>query len=221
MEIWLDTSDLELVQLADEMGILHGVTTNPSIVAKAKIGFEPLLQSLLKLQKGPVTAQVTAQEAKEMASQGKALHEFSSRIIVKVPVTKEGLKAIRILKLEGISVMATTVFDLNQVVLAARAGADYIAPYFSSICESDIAGFESFQSMLRFLQRYEYPAKLLAASLKSAEHVKQIAEIGADAVTLNKEVFSSLIDNNLETMKRIDRFAQDWAKAPIQPTLFS
>jgi transaldolase len=130
MEIWLDTAELDLVQTAKEMGILHGVTTNPSIIAKSKMGMEDLLEKLLQMQPGPVTAQVTAEEAPEMVKQGSSLRQFSNRIIVKVPVTTEGVKAIYGLKLLQIPVMATAVFDSNQVLLAAKAGAAYNAPYF-------------------------------------------------------------------------------------------
>ena len=115
--------------------------------------------------------------------------------------------------------MATTVFDLNQVLLAARAGAQYIAPYFSTICELEMTGFDQFKLMLHVLKQHRYPAKILAASLKSGEHVRECAEIGADAVTLNKEVFLSLIGNHPETMKRVERFSKDWETAAARKSL--
>jgi transaldolase len=219
MEIWLDTAELDLIESANAMGILHGVTTNPSIVAKSKMGLEDLLEKLLKIQSGPVTAQVTANEAPKMIEQGEALYRFSNRIIVKVPVTKEGLKAIHALSLKKIPVMATAVFDSNQVLLAARAGATYIAPYFSSICEMDMSGMDQFKAMFILLERYKYPAKLLGASLKSAEQVRQCSELGTHAVTLNKDVFLSFIENNPETLKRVEKFSKDWQTAKERKTL--
>lgn len=219
MEIWLDTADLDLIESAKSMGILHGVTTNPSIVAKSKIGMEELLEKILQVQNGPVTAQVTALDASKMVEQGRELYHFSNRIVVKVPVTKEGIKAIYSLSAEKIPVMATAVFDLNQVLLGAKAGAVYVAPYFSSMCELEMSGFDQFKSMAALLNRYQYSTKIIAASLKTAEQVRECAEIGTHAVTMNKDVFLSFIDNHPETMKRIDRFSKDWQTAQARKTL--
>jgi len=219
MEIWLDTAEFELVQYAKEMGILHGVTTNPSIVAKSKMALEELLIRLLEIQSGPVTAQVTVDAAAKMIEQGEALYHFSDRMVVKIPVTQEGIRAIYCLSLKKIPVMATAVFDANQVLLAARAGATYIAPYFSSMCDLDISGFEQFKAMLSLVERYKYTSKILGASLKSAEQVKQCAEMGVHAVTLNKEVFLSFIHNHPETMKKIDKFSKDWKTAKERRSL--
>lgn len=213
MEIWLDTAEIDCIQNANDMGILHGVTTNPSIVAKSKWALEELLEIVLQVQKGPVTAQVTAQKAPEMIHQGEALAQFSPRIVIKVPVTQEGLKAIYALSSQNKPVMATAVFDLSQVLLAAKAGAQYIAPYFSSICELEMSGLDQLKSMHQLLARYKYPSKLLAASLKSAEQVRQCLEMGIDAVTLNPEVFAMFIDNHPETLKRVERFSKDWKGA--------
>lgn len=219
MEIWLDTVDFDLIESAKAMGVLYGITTNPSILAKSQLRVESLLDKILHIQNGPVTAQVTAADSAKMVLQGEDLYKFSNRIIVKVPVTQEGLKAIHILKAKNIPVMATAVFDLGQVLLAAKAGATYIAPYFSSICELDMSGFDQFKSMSTLLERYQYPAKIIAASLKSAEQVRQCLEIGTQAVTLNKEVFSSFIENHPETTKRLDKFSKDWQAAQKPMTL--
>ncbi len=213
MEIWLDTADLALVAEAKQMGILYGVTTNPTIVAKSKMGIEELIEKMLQLQEGPITVQATAQEAPKMIEQGEAIYQFSNRLVVKVPVTVEGLKAIYALSQKKIPVMATAVFDSNQVLLAAKAGATYIAPYFSAICDLDMSGIDQFQAMLKLLKRYQYPSKILAASLKSAEQVRQCMELGTDAVTLNKEVFLSFIANHEETMERLNTFQKDWKTA--------
>ncbi len=220
MEIWIDTANLDLIEQAKQMGILYGVTTNPSIVAKSNLSLEDLLEKILAIQEGPVTAQVVARDALKMVEQAESLYKFSNRIIIKVPVTKEGLKAIYELKLKQIPVMATAVFDSNQVLLAARAGALYIAPYFSTICELDMSGVAQFKQMFHLLERYKYPSKLLAASLKSAEQVRECLESGAHAVTLNEEAFLSLIEDNPETLKRVERFEKDWKGAKAGKALF-
>ncbi len=219
MQIWLDTVDLGLIQQAKAMGILYGVTTNPSIIAKSKLTLEENVEKILHLQKGPVTVQVTAEDSPGMIHQGEALFGFSNRIIVKVPVTPEGLKAIYALSQIGIPTMATAVFDANQVLLAASSGAVYIAPYYSRICEADIDGIEALKSMLRLLHRYNFSSKLLAASLKSAEQVRQCAEMGAHAVTLNEKVFHLFVEENPLTRQSIDRFAKDWTDAKERRSL--
>lgn len=219
MEIWLDTVDLPLIEEAVSMGILHGVTTNPSIIAKAKKPLEEILETILAVQKGPVTAQVTAKTAPQMIRQGESLFSFSNRIIVKVPVNSEGLKTIHSLSKSGIPVMATTVFDENQVLLAAKAGAVYIAPYFSRICENDIGGIETVKAMMRLLNRYENRSKLIAASLRTAEQVKECVELGAHAATLNEIVFKALIDEHPMTKLSIQKFLKDWEGAPERRSL--
>jgi len=218
MQIWLDTVDFSLIEKARQMGILYGITTNPSIAAKSNMHLEDLLEKLLAIQNGPVTAQVTANEASRMIIQGEALFNFSNRIIVKIPATGEGFKAIHALS-PRIPTMATAVFDVNQVLLSAKAGAAYIAPYYSRICEADIDGIEAIRAMLGLLQRYGFSSKLLAASLQSPEQVKELAEMGAHAVTLKEDVFRSFIGDNPLTLQSLDRFALDWAQAKQRRSL--
>ena len=204
MEIWLDTANLESISEAESLGVLAGVTTNPTIVAKSSMPIEKLLEKILLRQKGPVTAQVTADQSTQMVTQAKDLFRLSNRIIIKVPVTREGLKAIYLLSQEKIPVMATAIFDTNQVLLSARAGASYIAPYYSRICEAEIDGILAMKEMLKMLHRYQFPAKLIAASLKTPEQVKECAEMGCHAVTLNEKVFAKLIENHPSTMEAIN-----------------
>lgn len=213
MEIWLDSVDFELIKKAQNLGILSGVTTNPSIIGKADRSLEEVLETLLRIQPGPVTAQVTASDAEAMAKQAKDLHQFSDRIIVKIPVTREGIEAIHSLKKQNISTMATAIFDLNQILLASRAGASYVAPYFSRICEEDMNGLDSVKHMLMLIARYQFKSKFMAASLRSAEQVRECAQMGADAVTINAKVFNELIEDHPMTMQAIDKFKKDWAGA--------
>jgi transaldolase len=212
MQIWLDSARLEPIQKAAQMGLLYGVTTNPSIVSKSQMSLEDLLGKILQIQKGPVTAQVTAKEGAEMVRQAEALFQFSPRIMVKIPVTVEGLKAIRALS-PKVPTMATAVYDLNQVLLAATAGASYIAPYYSRICEADIDGIEVIRSMLHLLERYKFSSKLIGASLSSCEQVKELALMGAHAVTLKEDVFESFIQDNPLTLEALSRFDSDWKRA--------
>jgi transaldolase len=213
MEIWLDTANLITVQKAQQMGILHGVTTNPAIAARSKVALEDLLQSLLKAQSGPVTAQVVASLADEMVKQGEALAAFSERIIVKIPVIREGLQAIHTLTQKKIPVMATAVFDINQTLLAARAGATYIAPYFSHICEEDQDGINEMRAMVQMIQHYGYSSKIIAASLRSTEQVRECCTLGIDAVTLNEKLFEEYIEDHPLAIKALARFDREWKTA--------
>lgn len=213
MQIWLDSADVGLIEKARDLGILFGVTTNPSIIAKAEWPLEEVLEKILRLQTGPVTAQVTAPDAAAMIGQAEALHRFSERILIKIPVTQEGLKAIRALAGKKIPTMATAIFDLNQILLAASAGASYVAAYFSRICEEDMNGFESLKQMLRFLNRHHFSSKFMAASLRSAEQVRECADMGADAVTLNEKVFKEFVEDHPMTVQAVDKFTKDWAHA--------
>jgi len=218
MQIWLDTADLPLIEKAQKMGVLYGVTTNPSIVAASKKPLEDLIEQVLQIQKGPMTVQVTASKAAEMIRQAEALHGFSDRIIVKVPATEAGFETIHAIS-GKIPTMATAVFDVNQVLLSAKAGASYIAPYYSRICEADIDGIEAIRAMLGLLKRYGFSAQLLAASLRSPEQVKELAQMGAHAVTLKEDVFMSLIEDNPMTAECIGRFTHDWRQAPTPRSL--
>jgi transaldolase len=218
MQIWLDTAELPLIEKAANMGILYGVTTNPTIVAECKLLLEDLIEALLKIQKGPLAVQVTASDAKTMIRQAEALHQFSGRIVVKIPVTEEGLMAIHALS-PKIPTMATAIFDVNQALLSAKAGAAYIAPYYSRICEAEINGIDAIREMLGFLQRYSFPSQLLAASLRSPEQIKELAQMGAHAVTLKEDVFNGLIENNPQTVQSVNRFAQDWDRAKSRRSL--
>jgi transaldolase len=217
MEIWLDTTDIPTIKKAKRLGILHGVTTNPSIVAHSKKGLEELLKALLETQDGPVAVQVTLPSGEEMVGQGEAIAQFSPRFIVKVPVTAEGLFAIHTLSAKKIPVMATAVFDPNQCILAARAGALYIAPYYSHICDEELEGYETFCKMVKLLERHGYSSKILAAALRTTEQVRECASIGVDAVTMNEKIFEEYIADHPSTIKALSRFDLDWNTDSVAP----
>lgn len=218
MQIWLDTVDISLIEKAAKMGILHGVTTNPTIVSESLLPLEDLIEAILKIQKGTIAVQVTGSDAKAIVLQAEALHLFSDRIIVKIPATEEGFEAIHMLY-GKIPTMATAVFDVNQVLLTAKAGATYIAPYYSRICEAEIEGIEAIRAMLALLSRYAFSSQLIAASLRSPEQVKELADMGAHAVTLKEAVFKGLIENNPMTLQSLHRFSHDWDKAKKRRSL--
>lgn len=213
MEIWLETSNLEAVQKAHRMGVLHGVSTNPTIAARAGLPLEELLKKLLDSQDGPVAAQVVSAKADTMILQGLALASFSDRMVVKVPVTREGLQAIHQLSQKKIPVIGTAVFDLNQTLLAARSGADYISPCFSHICEAEQDGIEVIRAMVRLLRDYGFPARILAASLRSTQQARDCCSLGIHAVDLNEALFEEYVQDHPMTVKTLKGFDRDWKTA--------
>jgi transaldolase len=208
MEIWLDTIERPTIEQAKDLGLLHGITTNPTILAEAAEPAEEVIEDLLNLFSGPLAIQVTLRSASEMIEQGKDLYDFSSRIIVKIPVTTEGIEAIYRLSHLGIPVMATAIFEPIQGLLAIKAGARYLAPYFSHLGDRALPTCHSIQSMLT------NKAKLLVAALASPAQVVQCAESGFSAVTLKSALFNQCLVPPPETLDHLSRFESAWKGAP-------
>jgi len=209
MDIWLDTSNMRMVQKAIRYGILAGVTTNPTIISQSKRSLEDVLEDLLHYQEGPVTAQVTAEDVREMVQQGQMLYSFSNRIIVKVPITQNGLEAIHLLSRQGIPTMATVLFSPHQALMAALAGAEYIAPYLGRLEKSGGDPWKLLISIKQIFQNYQLKTKILGASINSIEHVVNCAEIGIYGITIKDDIFDQLIENQHLTTQGVEKFAHD------------
>jgi len=211
MEIWLDSIDLETIQTATEMGLLHGITTNPSLIAKnSRQTMRELLPSLLLIQKGPVTAQVLSRNASSMVEEARSFFALSSRIIVKIPATREGFIAMRRLSALSIPVMATAVYSPLQVLLSCKAGAGYVAIYLSRVFDSGEDGFTILERMYNLMRHYQMEAKLMAASIRSLEQMERCLAIGIPSITISPKIFSELILDNPFTLERLDSFEKDW-----------
>jgi transaldolase len=203
MQIWLDTIHLETVTEATRLGVIAGITTNPSILAKAHNISETLLQ-LLERQNGPVAVQVTGQEVDEMVEEGKQIYEFSHRLIVKVPINQKGLIAIQQLKEQQIPVMGTTILHPTQALLAANLGVAYVAPYFSHMGDG---AQEILKSLVTLVQN---KTKVLVASLRSLDDLLACALIGVDAVTIKEDLFAQLVADHPLMDKFSQKFQADW-----------
>lgn len=206
MDIWLDTVDTKLISLGSKLGILSGVTTNPSLIGKSGKTLEENLKEILKCQSGPVTAQVTAADHSSIVEQAETLREFSERIIVKIPVTQEGLKAMNALSHLEIPIMATAIFTPYQALLACQNGVKYIAPYYSRIK----APLDTIEGILLTLDRYGFKTEMVVASLKTEEELDDCFHLGVDAVTLKEELFNHLIEDQSGTFEALDEFSKDW-----------
>lgn len=210
MKIWLDTTNIDLVKQADELGILFGVTTNPGLIADSKKSMRTVLQELLDHQDGPVTAQVIAEDTQGMIAQAQELFDFSDRLIVKIPMTEPGLEAIQTLNHLAIPTMATVILEPYQVLLAAIAGANYVAPYVGQMERNGLNPWEALSEMSRMIQNYQLNTEILAASISGLDQLSKCATLGIPHVTLKDSVFTQLISTNPKTQERINQFNTSW-----------
>lgn len=212
MKFFVDTADVNDIRDLAATGLLDGVTTNPSLVAKSGRNFIAVIEEICRLVAGPVSAEVAATDADAMIAEGRRLARIAKNVAVKVPLTWDGLKACRTLTGEGAMVNVTLCFSANQALLAAKAGASFISPFIGRL---DDAG-EDGMALIRDIRAIydNYPAlktEILAASLRSPEHVTQCALAGADIATLPPSVLKQLISHPL-TDKGLAQFVADWAK---------
>lgn len=221
MELWLDTTNRERIEFAHRLGIIHGVTTNPTLVARTGRPLEKILEQIFQVHEGPVAVQVTAENTEGMIAQGQNLHAFSDQIIVKVPMSCQGLEALNALSRNGILTMATAVFHPNQMLLASLAGANYVAPYLSHMQHAGIEAFEALSTMMTMSKQNGWTTKILAASIVKPDQVCQCAELGVHAITVKDEIFDGLVEEHELTVESIARFAQNWESAAPTKLLMS
>lgn len=208
MQIWLDTINLEVVEDAAKAGVLSGITTNPSILSKTKNVLETLTR-LLEIQKGPIAVQVTSQDAEGMVDEGLRIFEFSHRMIVKIPVNRNGLIAMRKLCEAQIPVLGTGIFHSSQALLAANQGASYISPYFSHIGDIGNAN-EVLSTIAAILRTHSYKTELLVASLRNFDDLIYCTLQGVDAVTIKDDLYFKLVANHDLLEKFSQKFLKDW-----------
>jgi transaldolase len=214
MQIWLDTIDLPTLEKAQKLGFLHGVTTNPSMLVSNP---RDTLTALLSAQPGPVAVEVFEDLVPSMISQGKALYEFSPRIVVKVPVTERGFEAICALSKDQIPVMASGIVQPTQALVAALGGAGWVSPYFSRIMKSGDNPLAQLEAVKKIISTYQMRTRILAVNPKTIEQIKSCAEIGIDAVTIREDVFRDLIETHELTAQAVEQYDDDWKKIQAQP----
>lgn len=221
MQFFIDTADIEDIRALAETGMVDGVTTNPSLVAKSlaaesakksSADFKTLLAEICKIVSGPVSAEVTALDAKAMLAEAETLTQIAPNICIKVPLTWEGLKATRALSDAGHMVNVTLCFSANQALLAAKAGARYISPFVGRLDDIGINGMELIADIRRIYDNYpDLTTEILVASVRSPEHMHAAALIGADVATIPPSVLKSLAAHPL-TDKGLEAFLSDWQK---------
>jgi transaldolase len=212
MKFFVDTADVAEIKELAATGLLDGVTTNPSLVAKAKRDFKEIIAEICAAIPGPVSAEVAATDLEGMLKEGRALARIAKNVTVKVPLTWEGLKACRTLAGEGTMVNVTLCFSANQALLAAKAGATYISPFVGRLDDTGADGMDLVREIRAIYDNYpELGTQILAASIRNVLHVKQAAMIGADVVTVPPAVLRALVSHPL-TDRGLEQFLADWKK---------
>ncbi|RIJ32682.1 fructose-6-phosphate aldolase [Henriciella mobilis] len=215
MKFFVDTADVAAIRDLHATGLVDGVTTNPSLVGKSGRDFREVIVEICEVTDGPVSAEVIATDEAGMLEQGRALAALAPNVVVKLPLTLDGLKACRKLTSEGTRTNVTLCFSANQALLAAKAGASYISPFIGRLDDINIDGMELIQDIRTIYDNYGFETEVLAASIRSANHVKECALIGADVVTAPPDVIRSLAGHVL-TDKGLKAFLADAEKAGIK-----
>lgn len=211
MKFFIDTAEIAEIRDLATTGLVDGVTTNPSLVAKSGRDFREVIAEICSIIEGPVSAEVTALEADAMIAEGKSLAKIASNVAVKVPLTLDGLKACRALSDEGTMVNVTLCFNAAQALLAAKCGATFISPFVGRLDDIGIDGMELIEEIRQIYDNYAFDTEVLAASIRTVNHVKYAALAGADVATIPPSVLKTLVKHPL-TDKGIDTFMADWKK---------
>lgn len=211
MKFFIDTANIDEIKEAAALGILDGVTTNPSLVSKEGKDFRKLLDEILKIVDGPVSAEVISTEYDGIVKEGRELASIHKNIVVKIPLIKEGLKACKTLTGEGIKVNVTLCFSPNQAILAAKAGATYISPFVGRLDDISTSGMDLISQIVQIYRNYNYKTQVLVASVRHPLHVVESALIGADVCTIPFDVIKKMFNHPLTDIG-LEKFLSDWKK---------
>jgi len=213
MKFFIDTANVAEIAEAAGLGILDGVTTNPTLLSreKGKGDFKGILKEICNIVQGPVSAEVVGEDADTMVAEGKKLVGIDEHIVVKIPFVKEGLKAVGRLSSEGIKTHATLIFSPNQALLAAKAGATFISPFVGRLDDATHYGMDLINQIVQIYDNYDYDTEVMVSSVRNPLHVLEAALIGADIVTIPMKVIEQMIKHPL-TDVGVKKFMEDWKK---------
>jgi transaldolase len=212
MDLYLDTAEIAEIKEIAAWGVLSGVTTNPSLIARTGRPLEPTIKEICEIVQGPVSAEVLSTAAADMVAEGRRLAAIDEHVVVKLPTTVDGLKACKILSSEGIRINMTLVFSANQALLCAKAGAWCVSPFLGRIDDTSWEGMDLVREISELFGAQNLSTRILAASIRHPRHVTQAAMLGADMATMPARVFQQLIKHPL-TDAGLKAFLEDWAKA--------
>jgi transaldolase len=213
MKFFIDTANIQEIREGLSLGMVDGVTTNPSLVAKEKRKFQDVVKEILEIVDGPVSLEVVSLDAPGMIKEGRKLAKLGENVVVKVPMTTEGLKATKVFAGEGIAVNQTLVFSPLQALMAAKAGAAYVSPFVGRLDDVATRGMELVEQILTIYGNYGYETEVIVASVRDPMHVLEAALMGADIATIPFKVIAQLARHPL-TDRGIDAFLEDWKKVP-------
>jgi len=214
MKFFLDTANIEEIRDAASTGVLDGITTNPTLISKEGNTFEDQLLKICSLVNGPVSAETVSRDAAGMVEEGRHLSKLHPNIVVKCPMTKEGLKATKQLTEEHVHVNVTLVFSAPQAIMAAKAGAYFVSPFVGRLDDIGESGMEVVRDIVTIFNNYEFKTQVLVASIRNPVHVVHAGLYGADICTMPAKVFDQLLKHPL-TDKGVEQFLKDWEKVPV------
>jgi len=211
MKLFLDTANIDDIKKYASWGLVDGVTTNPSLIAKEGVNFEKRVKEITKIIKGPVSAEVISNDAKKMIKEGKKFTKWAKNIYVKCPMTPEGLIATQALTKEGIRVNMTLIFSATQALLAAKAGAAFVSPFIGRVNDMGQNGIGLVEEIVQMYSNYNFKTEVLVASIRSPRQVTEAAMIGADICTVPAAIYNKLVKHPL-TDSGLEKFLSDWKK---------
>jgi len=211
MKFFIDTANIEEIKEAAKLGVLDGVTTNPTLISRVEGKFEDILRSICEVVDGPVSAEVVSLDAEGMIREARELAKIHKNIVIKIPITSEGLKAIKQLESEGIRVNVTLIFSATQALLAAKAGASFVSPFVGRIDDISSGGMGLVHDIVTIFDNYNFKTEVIVASIRHAMHVVEAALIGAHIATIPFKVIEQLVKHPL-TDAGIKKFLADWDK---------
>ena len=211
MQFFLDGSDIEKIKKFSDLGLIDGVTTNPSIILKSGKNMIEVISELASIVSGSISAEVSALDSEKMVEEGIKLSQIAENVTVKLPITWDGLEACNTLSQKGISVNMTLCFSASQALLAAKSGAEYVSPFIGRLDDLNLDGADLISDIKLIYSNYNFSTKVLAASIRTINHVKQCALLGADVATIPIDIFEKLVKHPL-TASGLSQFTADWEK---------
>jgi transaldolase len=211
MKIFLDTANLEIIKKYNDMGMIDGVTTNPSLLSKEKRNPSEVMREIVRVIKGPVSLEVIATKTDEMLDEAHRLMKYGPNVVVKIPMIPEGMKAVKKLKQDGVPTNVTLIFSANQAILAAKAGASYISPFIGRLDDNGQNGMNVVREITEIFRNYQFKTEVLVASIRHPIHVVEAGKNGANIVTLPPDILQKMLSHPL-TDKGLSDFLSDWER---------
>ena len=211
MQIFLDTANIDSIKKYNDMGLVDGITTNPTLLSKEKGNPAEIMREIVRIVQGPVSLEVVATTAAEMIEEAHRLKKYGKNVVVKIPMIPDGLKVVKKLKAEGIDTNVTLVFSSNQAILAAKAGAAYVSPFIGRLDDAGQEGMLLIREILQIFRNYQFSTNVLVASIRHPMHVVEAGKAGAHVVTLPPDILGKMISHPL-TDKGLSSFLSDWEK---------